>query len=95
VRFKENFETRIKKVVEKEIGAKVLIEPTPFEINEVFCKQKTRGHFISILFQCHLDGSYNPENIGLKENNVGFLRWHSHCPQNLLKVQDMYRRYFI
>jgi len=95
VRYKETFETRIRKVAEKEIGADVVFDPTPIAINEVFCKQETRGHFISILFQCHLEGSFYPENEGLEEKDVGFLKWHSHCPQNLLKVQDMYRKYFI
>lgn len=93
IRFKETMKKRLEKVAETEIGAKVKFEPKPIAINEIFLKQKTRGHFISFLYKCYLSSSFIPENKGLKETDAGYLKWHESCPDNLLKVHGMYRRY--
>jgi len=93
VRFKEKLETRILKVAEKEIGAKVTFNPTPFAINQVICSHNTRGHFISLLFTCFLPSTYVPKNTGLEKKDNGYLKWHDSCPKNLVKVHEMYRKY--
>lgn len=93
VRFKEKLETRILKVAEKEIGAAIEFEPVPLAINQVMCSHDIRGHFISILYRCHLSGKFVPKNTGLKKTDNGYLMWHDACPANLIKVHDMYRIY--
>ena len=93
VRFKENLETRILKVVEKEIGTMVEFDSCPVAINPVICDHDTRGHFISILYNCYLSSKFIPENIGLTKTDVGYLMWHDSCPNNLIKVHEMYRKY--
>lgn len=93
IRYKEKFETRIHKVANLELHAEVDIDPLPLAINEVFCEQKNRGHFISLLFRVYLDESFELKNIGKNQNEAGFLKWHSKCPDNLIEVQNMYRSF--
>lgn len=94
VRFKETLETRIKKVAESEIGAKVECDLNPIAINQIFNEEcDIRGHFISILYKCSLLSTFIPENKGLKENDPGFLKWHNVCPDDLLKFHEIYRKY--
>jgi len=92
VRFKETLETRIKKVAETEIGAPVDFDPHPIAINQIIHNvRKNRGHFISILYKCSLTSSFIPENKGLSISDVGYLMWHANCPDNLLKLHEIYR----
>ncbi len=94
IRFKETLETRIKKVVESEIGAEVKFDPNPIAINQIINNEwDIRGHFISILYKCLLPSTFVPENKGLKETNPGYLKWHETCPDNLLKFHEIYRKY--
>lgn len=93
VRFKEKFETRIRKVTEKEIGAEIEFEKVPLAVNEIICKHDTRGHFISFLYRCFLSEKFIPENKGLNEKDAGYLRWHSSCPENLIKVHEVYKKF--
>ncbi|PKL87835.1 MAG: NUDIX hydrolase [Ignavibacteriae bacterium HGW-Ignavibacteriae-2] len=92
IRFKEKLETRIKKTAENEIGAIIKYDPEPLAINQVICQQDTRGHFISLLYKCFLPGNFVPIN-NLTENEPGYLKWHDYCPDNLVHVHDMYRKY--
>lgn len=93
VRFKEKLETRILKVAEKELGTVVEFDPVPIAINQIICEHNTRGHFISILYKCFLSSKYIPKNIGLTPKDVGYLKWHDSCPENMVKVHEIYRKY--
>jgi colanic acid biosynthesis protein WcaH len=93
VRFKEKLEKRLLKVAEKEIGTAVEFNPVPIAINQIICEHNTRGHFISILYKCFLSSKFIPKNIGLSNKDKGYLMWHNSCPENLVKVQDIYRKY--
>ena len=93
VRFKENLEKRLLKVAEAEIGAVVEFDPVPIAINQLICNHNTRGHFISILYKCFLSNKYIPKNIGLSYKDPGYLMWHDSCPENLIKMQEIYRKY--
>ncbi len=94
IRFKETFETRIKKVAESEIGVKVEFDSNPIAINQIINEERDiRGHFISILYKCSLPSTFVPKNKGLKETDPGFLKWHETCPDNLLKFHEIYRKY--
>ncbi len=52
-----------------------------------------RSHFISILYRCFLPSGFIPENKELSPQDAGYLMWHEHCPKNLLKFHEMYRKY--
>ena len=93
VRYKEKLETRIQKVAEKEIGAKVEFDPVPIAINQIICNHNTRGHFISLLYKCFLSGKFIPKNVGLKKSDNGYLVWHDFDPINLIKFHEIYRKY--
>ena len=92
IRFKEKIEDRLVKVAEIEVGTKVDCDPEPIAVNQIIVDGRdTRGHFISLLYRCSLTSEFRPENDGLKSTDAGYLRWHSSCPVNLLKWQDIYR----
>jgi len=93
VRFKEKLEERVLKVAETEIGTVVEFDPVPVTINQVICKHDTRGHFISILYKCFLSNKFIPTNTGLTNTDKGYLMWHDSCPENMVEVHEMYRRY--
>ncbi len=93
VRYKESLETRIQKTAEREIGAKIQFNPEPIAINQLVCKHKNRGHFISLLFECVLSSNFVPTNTNLLQNDPGYLSWHNTCPDNLISVHEIYRKY--
>ncbi|MGE5499279.1 MAG: NUDIX domain-containing protein [Syntrophothermus sp.] len=95
VRFKEKLTSRIQKVALSEVGVEVQYNPDPVAINEIVIERKNRGHFISFLYNCFLSGSFVPDNKMLCPEENGYLQWHDSCPENLLKVQDIYRKYLL
>jgi ADP-ribose pyrophosphatase YjhB (NUDIX family) len=94
VRFKETLETRVEKVAEIEIGKIVRFEPTPIAVHQLIHQEREiRGHFISLLYKCFLSSTFKPENERLSSEDAGFLMWHDHCPENLLPIHEIYRKY--
>lgn len=95
VRFKETFETRIKKVAETEIGVvNISFNTTPIAFNQLIHTDfEIRGHFISFLYKCFIPGAFIPENKGLSHNDAGYFMWHDFCPDNLIKYHEMYKKY--
>lgn len=93
IRFKEKLETRIEKVAEKEIGTTVQYKPEPIKITQVICDHNNRGHFISLLYECYVPPGFEPENKNLTIKMPGFLKWFENCPENLIKVHEMYRKF--
>ncbi len=94
VRFKETLETRIKKVAESEIGINVSFDPAPLAVHQfIDSGQDTRSHFVSILYKCFLPGKFIPKNAGLSKRDPGYLMWHSSCPKDFLKKQEIYKKY--
>lgn len=94
IRFKENLQTRIRKVAETEIGADVSFDPLPIAIHQIINPdQDIRGHFISLLYKCFLNSSFVPQNNGLSRNDNGYIAWHDSCPRQLFKFHEIYRKY--
>lgn len=95
IRFKETFDFRIQKVAQLEVGVKeISYDPTPFAVNQIILQDADiRGHFISILYKCFLSSDFVPENNGLIPFSPGYLEWHDSCPDDLLKLQDIYREF--
>jgi len=94
VRFKETLETRVKKVAEVEIGADISFDMTPMALNQtIYPGRETRSHFISILYKCFLASTFVPPNKGLSRSDKGYLMWHGSCPDNLIIVHKIYRKY--
>lgn len=95
VRFKETTATRIRAVAESELGANVTFSKEPIAINEMMASdRKTRGHFISFLYECKLITPLDPQQEykggDLKHGNWA---WHASCPKNLIFPQSVYKRF--
>lgn len=96
IRFKELAETRIQKVALSELAVNVVAEPEPLCVKEIMAKHRdVRGHFISMLYRCRLQGALNPAHryqAALPKQN-GHWQWHDGCPENMIPQHEMYRAY--
>lgn len=82
VRYRETWTDRILAVAENELGVKNLkFNPIPLSVYEAFVPPKTRGHFISIPFDCFLS----------KDSHIKDGKWFDRCPDDLIECQEMYR----
>ena len=94
IRYKEMAADRIRACALGELGAEVTFESTPVLLYEAILDQRTRGHFISMLYRCRLltlpdarrEGRSNPPARGE-------WRWHHSCPHDFLTVQAPYARF--
>jgi ADP-ribose pyrophosphatase YjhB (NUDIX family) len=83
IRYKERAVDRVQKC-----------ESSPTVIVETAEERRTRGHFISLLYRCTLKSGPDPAREAGEQPKVGEWKWHSGCPDNILKVQRVYERYF-
>lgn len=95
IRFRETISDRIKAVAASELGAEITFKKDPLAINEsIHPSRKFRGHFISLLYECAL---VSPPDKKLRYGpgipQPGEWAWHSKCPDNLISVHEMYRKY--
>ena len=86
LRYKETLENRINEVALQECGRNIRFNSAPIAMNQMWKKSRTRGHFVSLLFECFTDDDLEPNNEGLIEGNRGYLKWHDTCPDNLILV---------
>jgi ADP-ribose pyrophosphatase YjhB (NUDIX family) len=96
VRFKEKIQERLAAVAELELGAKVSFRTEPLAIHEIMAHARTvRGHFISFLYECALLGPPDEAlRYGQGDPRPGQWAWHEKCPDNLISVHEIYRRFF-
>ena len=94
IRYKERAVDRIEKCAEEELGVEVNFESSPTVIVETAEERRTRGHFISLLYRCTLQGEPDPGRKAGETPKVGEWKWHDSCPDNILKVQRVYQKYF-
>jgi ADP-ribose pyrophosphatase YjhB (NUDIX family) len=95
IRYKEKIDDRVCAVAKNELGAKVKFDPVPIAINEVIHEtRKNRGHFISLLYQCSLVEQPD-ERLKCKSAlpNQNEWLWHDDCPDNIIFVHEMYRKF--
>lgn len=92
IRFKENIATRIAKVAENELGCTVDSDPAPLTMREIMAPHRdVRGHFISLLYRCRLRTPPAPELAAGTTPQAGQWQWHKYCPDDLIRVHEMYR----
>ena len=95
IRYKETAAARISAVAVGELGATVEYLPTPLALNEIIHpSRKNRGHFISLLYSCFLTSPLN-ENIKFCGGvpTPGEWAWHDECPENIISVHEIYRKF--
>ena len=95
VRFKETVASRIAAVAASELGARVSFGKDPVAVNELMASGRdTRGHFISLLYECTLTSSLDPDRESKSEMvKNGEWTWHKSCPENLISVHRVYRQF--
>ncbi len=95
IRFKETFATRISEVAKNELGIKVSHKKEPISIKELFASDRDiRGHFVSLLFECHSITQPNNHNKYIDNDpQNGQWAWHNKSPDNLIPVHNPYRSY--
>jgi len=94
VRFRETLEERVQEVARLEIGRSVEFDPHPIAINQIINHQRRiRGHFISLLYKGSLPARFVPKNKGRARTDAGYLAWHEACPENLLALHEIYRKF--
>ncbi len=99
IRFKETCAERVRMVAKKELGIQNLtFEENPIKIFEIIQKDKRhienqneRAHFISLVYKCYVDSTYQIRNGNLKEEDVGFIKWFHRLPDDLINIQSCYR----
>lgn len=95
IRYKEKISDRIKAVAASELGATVNFKKQPLAINEIIDPSRMeRGHSISLLYKCILTSSLKES---LKHDKgtpkPGEWAWHNKCPNDLITVHEVYRRF--
>ena len=99
IRFKETCEERIRKVAMQELGIKqITFDKNPIKVFEIIErehrpieKQNERAHFITLVYKCYVDDTYEINNGNLTEEDVGFIKWFDKLPDDLLRIQNCYR----
>ncbi len=94
IRYKEHAADRIRKCAEGELGCAVEFEPVPAVIIEAMDERRNRGHFISMLYRCRLEGEPDEARRAGEPPRRGEWRWHERCPDDLLVVQRPYAEFF-
>lgn len=94
IRFKEKFETRIKKTALNELGINVESEDNPIHIRQIFNDSRDiRGHFISLLFKCKCISDPPKSNESSEIPIAGSWKWHHKCPDNIIHVHKEYSKF--
>jgi ADP-ribose pyrophosphatase YjhB (NUDIX family) len=96
LRFKETFADRLIAVAANELQTTVSFSEEPQSIQQNFNNIATRGHFISLLFDCKLTGKL-PEKMKYSGGTpkAGEWCWFKHAPDDLLAIhKKMYINLF-
>lgn len=80
IRLKETFDERIQKTAQAELGTIVSYNKEPIEIHQII--------------DCRVPEDYVIDNGNLTDHDTGFLAWHDHYPEKMLRCHTFYRKYF-
>lgn len=96
IRYKEALAERIRKTAMDELGATVSFGEKPLAVNESFTERRTRGHFISFLYECRLVSGPDPElRYTSGAPSRGVFAWFLEQPEDFLDVhRKLYSKYF-
>ena len=91
IRFKEPIAERIRACAHEELAADVTFECAPLLVTETIRAERSRGHFISLLFRCRLHTPLDESKRAVAyPPHSGQWAWHERCPPDLLAVQRPY-----
>ena len=95
VRFKEPLQHRVGAVASSELGTTVSMSREPLAVNEIITVERdARGHFLSFLFECRLDGPPDPAlRFAGGRPARGQWAWHASFPADMIASHAMYRTF--
>ena len=95
IRFKEGIGDRIEKVAQAEVGCSVRFSDAPIDVRGlVNTERDVRGHFISLLYLCELQGEPHPSmRASGSDPLAGQWAWHNKAPHNLIKAHEVFRQF--
>jgi colanic acid biosynthesis protein WcaH len=93
IRYRESTVERIRACAREELDAGVSSDPAPLLVSETFRRERTRGHFISLLYRCRLLSAPDAARHATSEPRSGQWRWHARRPPNLLEEQRSYAQF--
>ena len=94
IRYKQTAAECIADCARRELGAEVSFDLAPALVQETISAQRTRGHFISLLYRCRLESTPDERLRAADVPVRGAWRWHREPPPDLLKVHAPYARFF-
>jgi ADP-ribose pyrophosphatase YjhB (NUDIX family) len=95
IRFKESTNHRLRACAREELGAAIEPDTEPLLVSEMISTGDSRGHFVSLLFRCHVISPLDEVRRAVsKSPSPGQWQWHRTCPPNLLEEQRHYARFF-
>lgn len=100
IRFRETLEEAIQRCAQSELGSKVKHSLEPIKVYEFHWKsyrplvddQRERAHFITLVYACRLPEDYILDVHNLPEGSPGHLKLFDTMPEDILPIQDCYRR---
>lgn len=94
MRYKETIADRLSAVAANELGVNIRFKKDPLAVGEIMTSRKFRGHAISLLYECTLTTS-PIKDLEYKKGTPksGEWAWHNKCPDNILSVQEIYRKF--
>lgn len=95
IRYKETIADRLNAVAANELGAQITFKKEPLVVNEfIHPSRRARGHGISLLYECSLIGPLDEDlRYGKGVRKPGEWAWHSRCPDDIISVHEMYRKF--
>ena len=99
IRFKETFEQRIRKVAKNELSLTgFAFDKEPVKVFEIIDNnrreidnQNERAHFVALAYKCYAPDTYEIDNQGKKEGDVGYIKWFDRLPDDFLSIQSCYK----
>ena len=100
IRLMETAEERLQKTALAELGTWVETSSEPIKVFEIFSGKYRKGvenclersHFITLSYLCKVPKGYSIPTDKSQAGTVGSLKWFSTLPENLVRVQDCYRK---
>lgn len=100
IRFMETIEERIQKTAVCELGQKVIPDMESVKVVEIMEKQhrdgildqRERAHFITLAVRGKVPSDYVIPEERRQTRNAGCLEWFDGLPEELLPVQEFYRK---
>jgi glycosyltransferase involved in cell wall biosynthesis/ADP-ribose pyrophosphatase YjhB (NUDIX family) len=93
IRFKETAVDRVRACAREELGVDVACEDAPLLVSEVIDASRVRGHHVSLLFRCRVQGAPDAARRATDPPSAGQWWWHDSCPPDLIETHRRYAPY--